>query len=213
MSPEEIRVTVQSAMEESVRFPWWSFILAAGFSALGAYLGSYLKRKAEDRAAQENFESLRSQLQQTTRDTEEIKTSLSRKNWFTQQQWAVREQHYMSLLSHLTKLRLSLEDRASYFEQPGSEHDQSIPSGAGFSRLTQVGYESYQAIRELIGPASVFLSRDAIDSLEQLVRDHWDVAGFSSCTEEYVRKSHRLVELAQAAVLLEARAELTAPGL
>lgn len=107
MSPEEVRVVVETAIRDELHFPWWSYFIAFSLSMAGAYFGSYVKRKAEDRATQENFEELRNQLKKTTQDTEEIKGALSRKNWLTQQQWAIREQHYMSLLMHLTKLKLS----------------------------------------------------------------------------------------------------------
>ncbi len=209
MTPEEIRATVEGAIREGIGFPWWSYLLAILFSMAGAYAGAYIKRKAEDRATQENFDRLREQLRKTTQDTEEIKTALSRKNWLTQQQWSIREQHYISLLTHLTKLKLSLQDRDSYFMEPGSEHDQSRSECEHFQELARVGHESYQVIRELIGPASVFLSARAIESLEQLVRDHWSVAEFSACTAEYVSEALKLVEVAHSAVLAEARNELT----
>src|SRR5690606_30539741 len=97
----------------------------------------------------------------------------------------------------------------SYYMEPGSEYDRTRSQGEQFKELSRVGYESYQAIRELIGPASVFLSDKAIESLEQLVRDHWGVAEFSVCTAEYVSKALKLVKIAQSAVLAEARNELT----
>lgn len=209
MSPEELRAAVEVAIREGQHFPWWSYVLAFLLSMAGAYVGSYIKRKAEDRATQENFDRLREQLRKTTHDTEEIKTTLSRKNWLTQQQWAIREQHYMNLLANLTKLKLSLRDRDSYYMEPGSEHNDKLSKGERFQALAQVGHESYQAIRELIGPASVFLSAKAIESLEKLVCDHWSVAEFSACTAEYVSEALTLVETAQSSVLAEARNELS----
>jgi hypothetical protein len=209
MSPEELRAVVQAAIRDGLHFPWWSYMLACVLSMLGAWLGAYIKRKAEDRATQENFKTLREQLRKTTQDTEEIKTSLSSKNWLTQQQWAIREKHYMDLLASLTKLKLSLEDRASYFVEPGSEHNNSVSDGEHFKTLERVGHESYQAIRELIGPASVFLSDKAIESLEKLVRNHWNLAEFSAGTADYVFEVLPLVKEAQSVVLLEARSELS----
>lgn len=209
MSSEEIRVTVEAAVREGLRFPWWSYILTLLLSLAGAYFGAYIKRRAEDRATQENFDKLREQLLKTTQDTEEIKISLSSKNWLTQQQWAIREQHYMSLLAHLMKLKFSLQDRASYFMEPGSEYDRSRSEGKHFQELERVGRESYQAIRELIGPASVFLSIKAIESLEQLVHDYWSVAEFSNPVAESVSEAIKLVEVAQSSILAEARNELT----
>lgn len=211
MSPEEIRVVIDTAIHDGLRFPWWIYVLAFLLPLGGSYFGSYVKRKAEDRAALENFNALREQLRKTTQDTEEIKTTLARKHWLTQQQWAIRERHYMSLLTHLTKLKLSLEDRSSYYMEPGSEHNAARSQGGHFQELERVGCESYQAIRELIGPASVFLSVKAVDSLEQLVRNHWNVAEFSVCTADYVSEALKLVKVAQLAVLAEARNELTQP--
>ena len=209
MSPEEVRAVIDAAIRDELRFPWWSYMLAVLLPMIGAYFGAYIMRKAEDRATRENFDKLREQLRKTTQDTEEIKIALSRKNWLTQQQWSIREQHYMSLLAHITKLKLSLQDRNSYYMEPGSEHNDALSKGEHFQELARVGHESYQAIRELIGPASVFLSGKAIGSLERLVRDHWGIAEFSACTAEYVSEALKLVEAAQSAVLGEARNELT----
>ncbi len=115
----------------------------------------------------------------------------------------------MGLLQHLGRLKMSLLDRQSYFLEPGSEHDEKRTEGEHFKSLVRAGHESYQAIRELIGPASVFLSPTAIASLEQLVRDHWHVAEFSACTAEYVSQSLGLIDSAYMAVLEEAKLELT----
>jgi hypothetical protein len=101
MPAEDLRALIDTAVSEGSRFPWWSAIGLFVLSAAGAYLGSYVKRKGEDRASQENFDKLREQLRKTTQDTEEIKTALSRKNWLTQRQWPIREQHYLNLLAHL----------------------------------------------------------------------------------------------------------------
>ncbi len=77
MSPTEVRSIVEAALRDGVSFPWWSYTVAFVLSLLGAFLGSYVKRKAEDRAAKENFDALRAQLRKTTEDTEEIKANLS----------------------------------------------------------------------------------------------------------------------------------------
>jgi hypothetical protein len=208
VSPDELRSIIDAAVHRDLYFPWWSYIPAFGLSLVGAYFGSYIKRKAEDRAAQENYEKLREQLRKTTLDTEEIKTTLLRKNWLTQQQWELRERHYAALLTQLTKLRLSLKDRASYFIEPGSEHDPKRSEGEHFRKLSEIGSESYQTLCELIGPASIFLSNTAIGSLENLMREHWHVTEFSVCDAEYVEQSLRLVDVAYKAVLSEAKAEL-----
>jgi hypothetical protein len=214
MSPEEVRTAVEAAVHKGVFFPWWSYILAIAVSAVGAYVGAYFKRKAEDRASQENFDNLREQLRKTTQDTEAIKTTLSGKSWLMQQQWSIREKHYMDLLLNLTRLKLSLQDRDDCYMEPGSEHDDSQAESERFKELSRVGYESFRCIRELIGPASVFLSNETIEALEELVREHWHTAKFSACNAEYISSALKLVDAAYLAVLTEARNELahTRPG-
>lgn len=208
MSPAEVHSLIEAALRNGVSFPWWNYALAFALSMLGAYAGAYFKRKAEDQAAEEHFDILREQLGKTTKDTEEIKANLSSRNWLNQQQWNFREQRYSELLSHLTKLSLSLQDQSAYFIEPGSEHDQSRVEGDHFRDLARRGHESYQAIRELIGPASVFLSANSISTLEELVREHWSVAEFSVCTADYVTSMLKLVDSARTVVLSEARSEL-----
>lgn len=208
MNSEQIRAVVEAALRDGIGFPWLAYVLAIALSMGGTYFVAYSKRKGEDRANQDGFAILREQLRRTTEDTEQIKAQLSSKQWLSHQQWTIREARYAELLSHLTKLRLSLGDRNSYFMEPGSEHNSSLSNGAHFTELSRKGHDSYQAIRELIGPAAIFLSRPTIDALEKLVRGYWNVAEFSACTAEYVSEALELVEVAYEAVLSEARNEL-----
>jgi hypothetical protein len=208
MSADDLRAIVESAVKDSLRFPWRSYLFSSFWTLVAAYLGAYFKRKAEKKADHEEFETIRQQLIKTTHDTEEIKNNLSGKNWLNQQQWAIREKYYLGLLAHLTKLRLSLVDREVRFDQPGSEYDNTIDETDHFKRLRHIGDEAHQAIRDLIGPAAVFLSEETIKQLEQLDRDYWNAAEDSVCTADYTTKARKLVDAAQAAVLAEAKKDL-----
>ncbi|HWS61982.1 MAG TPA: hypothetical protein VN325_04440 [Steroidobacteraceae bacterium] len=212
MSPDEIRAIAQVASEEGHYSVLWAYLGLPIASLLGAYLGSYLKQKGAERATKESFDEIRAQLQKTTHDTEEIKGTLSGRFWLSRQQWAIREQQYAGLLRHLTILRNSLLDQSTYFIQPGSEYDQSISGQPHFQELARCANKSYQAVRRLVGPAAIFLSPNAIGALEALVKEHWHIENFSSCTEEYVSSALRLVEAAYTAILIEARRELAQPG-
>ncbi len=208
MTPDQVRNIVDTSLRDGLFFPWWSYFLAFALSMLGAYVGAYIKRKAEDRAAQENFNALRLQVNKTTEDAEQIKATLSGKTWLTQQQWSKREQRYSELLTHLYKMKLTLQDREKYYLQPGSEHDESVTDNERFNSLSQNEFKSYEAIRELIGPSSIFLSTKTIDELERLVRKHWSIAEFSTCTADYLTQARKLVDKAYSAVLKEAQGEL-----
>lgn len=128
--------------------------------------------------------------------------------WRQQLKWSRREKYYMGLLSNLTKFKLSLLDRESYYMEPGSEYNKPNMSDKYFQELTRVGYESFQAIRELTGPASVFLSNRAIAALDKLESELWEVGEYSVCTAEYISSALRLVEAAYSRVLAEAKNEL-----
>jgi len=208
MTPEEIRSVVDAAIHDGLRFPFWSYILAALFSPVGAFFGAYFKRKAENRAADENFKTLRDQLQKTTRDTEEIKNALSREAWITQQHWNIRERFYSELVTNLALLKLFLKDQVDYFDQPGSEHNASIDKSPHFERLALQGAEAFAKVREHVGPASIFLSEKTIKSLQDLFSDHWSISMNAVCTAEYVSEFLNSVSGAYSAVLTEARHEL-----
>lgn len=132
------------------------------------------------------------------------------RHWLTQQRWNNRERHYMDLLSNLNRLKLSLEDRDDYYAQPGSEHIASLSEGEHFQLLSRIGYEALKAVREQVGPASVFLSPKAIAALEKLVTENWHASEGSVCTADYIRSTLPLAAAAYSAVLEEAKQELAA---
>ena len=144
----------------------------------------------------------------TTAVTENIRTKLLSRNWINQQHWGFREKYYMGILEHLTILRNTLLDRSNYYLQPGSEHDDNHTDTEHFRELTLRGSESYRTVRELIGPASVFLSDKSRSALQELMSEHWHVAEFSSCKAEYLDSTLKLVDVAYSAVLEEAKNDL-----
>jgi hypothetical protein len=207
MTPSEIQQLAETISAKGIDFPWYVYLLGVVFPAITVYFAGYLSTKAALRANNENFEFINEQLKKTTRDTEEIKVALSGSSWLSQQQWALREKYYGELLTQLHKLYLTLLDRSEFYIQPGSEHDMSIPENPRFVELDKRGNRALEAIRELMGPASIYLSDTTISALEKLVSDHWSVA-FDSHPEEYVSKTLELVTKAKADVLAQAKKQL-----
>ena len=185
-------------------------IIGAGtlFLLFKLYLPSYLNEKGKNLATREDFDNLLEQVKKTTLETESIKTELVGRNWLTQQQWSIRERHYTNLLGKLWTFKLSLQDRDDYYAGPGSEHDDFHTETERFIELGQRGAEAFEAIRELIGPAAVFLSERTVEALNQLVKDHWGTAEFSSCQSDYLKSTLELADAAYVAVLAEAKNEL-----
>lgn len=208
MSADEIRTIVEAMSREGLQFPYWQYAIAFMAALLGAFGGAYLKRKGEDHAAKESFESLREQMRKTTQETESIRQSLSEANWRRQQEWTIREQRYMTLVACLTKFKISLEDRSEYYMEPGSSHDTSIERSDHFMQLVNQGAQAVAALREMRDCVEVFLSVQAIAALDKLRSDCWHTSMDAACTAEYVEKALEHVREALTIIVSEARAEL-----
>jgi type II secretory pathway pseudopilin PulG len=208
MQPTELQALLEAATHRGSSYPWWAFVLGLIGSGIGAYLASYLKKRGEDSAAQENFAAIRAQLQTTTRDTEQIRQYLSGEAWRQQQQWSTRERYYSSLLTQLQTFRLALSELGDYYREPGSEHTPDSQQGEYFPKLLTVAHESHKEIQKLLGPAALYLSAETVQVLADLAAKYWNVANFSSCTTDYASESHALVENVYGRVLFEAKKHL-----
>lgn len=184
-------------------------ILAVVAAAAGAFGGTYLRKRGEDRAMSENFATIREQLRITTRDTEEIKQHLSGHAWQSQQQWSAREQYYGKLLTHLHHFNLALKDLSDHYLEPGTEYIPDSELSAHFHKLSADASSSYTEIQKLLGPAAIFLSSNAVDSLNHLFTEHWSLANFGAmCTADYVFGASKLAGTAYEQVLHEAKSQL-----
>lgn len=184
-------------------------ILAVVAAAAGAFGGAYLRRRGENRAMREHFAAIREQLRITTRDTEEIKQQLSGHAWRSQQQWTAREQYYSKLLTHLHHFKIALDDLSDYYLEPGTEHMPDSERGEHFHKLLADAASSYAEIQKLLGPAAIFLSSQAVESLDHLFAEHWGLANFGAiCTADYVNGANKLATTAYERVLHEAKSQL-----
>jgi hypothetical protein len=127
--------------------------------------------------------------------------------WLRQQQWASREQHYLNLLTHLNKARMDLERQGTYYDVPGSEHN-DYSGNEHFIALGNAISESLNAVRELSGPARVFLAKPAIDALEKLDREERQAEEHSMFQGEYIDTTLPLVREAENVVLAAAQLQL-----
>lgn len=212
MTPAELQSIIDAIYEGGFR-QWLSYALTAVLSGLFVYFGAYLKRKGEDRAAEEKFNTILKELRQTTDVTESIKQTLSNRTWLLQQQWAIREQKYAELLKYLTKFRVAIHGQEEYFMEPYDPHDsawmRSVSENSNFKKLDQRIIEANEALRELIGPASIFLSDKTIAALNEMEAENFGIANFSALhLGDYVEETRKVVDAAYEAVLQEARSEL-----
>ncbi|HHC6644175.1 TPA: hypothetical protein ACN33E_002864 [Vibrio parahaemolyticus] len=87
-------------------------LISAG---VGTYITSYLKKKGQDKAIDEGFKVVKSQLQQTTSITEEIKQSLQRESYEYQFKFEKYHEKRVEVIEKLYELLCNLEDHATSY--------------------------------------------------------------------------------------------------
>jgi hypothetical protein len=129
------------------------------------------------------------------------------RQWGAQQRWSARERYYTKMLTHLGRLRLSLESQHEHFatSPPGVEH---LPLPAHFDRLQKEAGKAIRELRRMVGPARLYLSAEATRALEEMDHATYSVAVDAIHTGEYVEKALPFVEKAEKEVLSVARDEL-----
>jgi hypothetical protein len=104
----EILKLIQRAIEEGVSSAAWPLFIVAVLSAgLGAFFGSYLKKKGEDAATRENFDEVLRQLRAQTNATEEIKEefeSMQKQQAFLRDLYASAIRDYSSKQAYALRL-------------------------------------------------------------------------------------------------------------
>ena len=58
MDLEKIKIIVEEAINNANLFNWWFYVLILAMPAIGSFLGSYLKKKAENVATKEDIEEI-----------------------------------------------------------------------------------------------------------------------------------------------------------
>lgn len=208
MTPNDIQAIVDGIARDGLYFRWWIQLIVVVVMCVSAYFGAYLSRKAQDRAANENFERLSEQLRKTTGDVERIKNSILSESWYRQQQWSRREQHYLGLLESLTKMRIALTDCGNYFLEPGDEYE-ALPDAPAFKEASELATLAAKEVRQRAGPATIFLSAPAVEALKKLEFDHWHLSHFdASSPADYYVSAITLAEVAYETLLDEAKSQL-----
>jgi len=213
MTPADLQPLFDAALGRAVANVWLLSLLALICSAVGAFAGSYLRKRGEDKATTENFAAIRSHLQATTRDTEEIKQQLAGHAWKSQRQWTARENYYSQLLTNLHQFKMALDNLSDYYIEPGSEHIPDSQRDKHFRKLLASSATSYREVEKLLGPAAIFLSPGAVAALNELFVKHWELATFGAiCTADYIQSAHELAIAIYDRVLLEAKRDLGLAG-
>ena len=169
MTPEEVQIIVQSVLHDGFAFPWWAYVVPSVIAFAGAYLGSYMKRKAENLATKEDFDDLLVQVKRTTAETENIKAEISRVSWVDQQRWNLKRELYLELLDSIYSEKEALFKLAD-------EQTRPTPTEVGILELRekfisenrQQSLSAIKRITKVRGVAGVLLTDEAQQALDEL---------------------------------------------
>lgn len=119
LTENEIAKLAEKLSELGVTISIDSYVAAGVLSlvsaALGAYLGSYLIKKGQEKAISEGFGDLKERLEQTTRLTEEIKSDIEKEGYEYKFKFEKYHERRIEVIERLYELLIKLEDNATQY--------------------------------------------------------------------------------------------------
>jgi hypothetical protein len=207
ITAEQIKAIVEAAIKDGIAFPWWAYSAAFVIAFAGSYFGAYAKRKAENLATKEDFGALLDQVKKTTKETEQIKTDISRVSWVDQQRWTLKRELYMELLDSLYSekeavFKLSDEEKRTVPTEPDL-----VAMRDKFIRENQAqSLAAIKRISKVRGVAGVLLTEEAQKALDEIALAWYQ--SIEGKPEEFYAKRLAAVDKAYAIVLTSATKDL-----
>jgi len=94
----------------------WKFVLVVLCAGIGAYLGSYLKRKGENLATHEDIDKLVGQVRAVTTATKEIEAKISSDVWDRQKHWELKRDALFEAMREAATLQEKLTAMHGYYQ-------------------------------------------------------------------------------------------------
>ena len=117
-----------------------TFILAGA----GAYLGSYLKKKGENLATQEDVDKLVSQMKAVTQATKDIEAKISTDVWDRQKRWELKRDALFDAVKELGGLETIVSTTISAYKLVHNANDDVVLDA---KRLAIESYTDYQVFQ------------------------------------------------------------------
>ena len=83
----------------------WKFVFVVVCAGFGAYFGSYLKRKGENLATQEDIDKVLEQVSAVTKTTKEIEAKISDDLWNRQKHWEMKREVLFEAIKQIALVR------------------------------------------------------------------------------------------------------------
>jgi hypothetical protein len=99
----------------------WKFVFVVLCAGIGAYLGSYLKRKGENVATHEDVGKLVEQVSAVTTATKKIEAAISDDVWGRQKRWELRREVLFETTKKIAAVRAALFNMSVVYSLRGKE--------------------------------------------------------------------------------------------
>ncbi|MBW6474144.1 MAG: hypothetical protein K0B14_13545 [Anaerolineaceae bacterium] len=171
MKEEEITQLVNKLSEVGVSLNVDTYILAGLLSlasaGLGAFIGSYLKKKGENRAIDEGFSNLKVQLRETTEISESIKERFITESHLYKYRFETYHLRQVEAIEGIYEKLLNLEKHAKSFITSANYSTSSPNFGKAKSATEE--YIFYSQIKKIWIPEELF---EEIESLAVEIDKH-----------------------------------------
>ena len=110
MSQEELKTLLEQTLNNGINLSHWAYILIGLVSIIGAYVGSYLKKRGENFATKQDFQQILERTSETTRITKHIEGLVQKEFEFIEHQLKV---FYSPILGFSSKIKAKSEFRVN----------------------------------------------------------------------------------------------------
>lgn len=152
---------MRKVLAEGVTLDIWVYVLMVVALVVGSFGGAYLKRKGENWATKEDFETLLSQLRRTTEETEKIKSDIAKFNWVEQRRWELKRDLYTDILETLGAIQAAVIDATHAMDKGGKKQSfvESLTKLLGL----------FQQLDRIRATAGITFNKSAMDTIEELI--------------------------------------------
>lgn len=183
MSTEDVRAIVTQVVGSGVPLQGVSlvfvFFIALVASAIGGVVGSYLRRKGENRAIREDIAKI-------TKATEEIKAQISTELWVQQTRWNLKRDIYTRLLENLGEAADALDKLWKSAERPYPDSEEERRHKREWEKeLRDRESRAVNKIRRATSVAAIMLGDAALAALQKLQAE-WAKAEAADSYPDYL---------------------------
>lgn len=124
MDPEKLRKIVEEAIKNVDQFKWWLYIVVILLTGLASYLGSYLRRKAENLATKEDTSAITREVERIRVEYAERLENLSHQNRLLLEQ--ANRRHRLRMAALERRLEAHQQAYALWWELLRKVHKEEI---------------------------------------------------------------------------------------